>query len=297
MRALVCLVVVTTAGGALPLHGQEPATPVPLRWKFRQGEAFRYQFRQKSTIQSRDPARALSVVNELAVDFLWTVDAVNEDGSVVLKQKIEAAKASLEGGDTKLRYDSKGGGTSEPNALSRLYEPALAGESRVTIEPRGRILEVVVPEKLTEVLKGSPFQATADGGSVFSAAGWKGLLGQHIPLFPEVALNPGGGWEQNLAIPRGLSDMVLRFRYTLKSIDSRAAAWDVAISYEVAPAKGVELTVKLDEGKGAGSSVFDLEAGRLKSSQLHQELKPTLVIGDQSYPQSVLIDATMTLVP
>ncbi|MGE3821785.1 MAG: hypothetical protein AB7I30_20420 [Isosphaeraceae bacterium] len=276
---------------------QEPSTT--LRWKFRKGETFRYELRRKSTIQSRDASKPLTVVNEVAVTLLWTVESVGEDGSAVLRQTIEAARAAIEAGNLNLRFDSKKGSDQEasPNALATLYRAAQAHDGELTIDSRGRILAIVIPDEVTRSLRGSPFQATADGGSVFTERGMRSLLGPHLPLLPEAAVSQRSRWEEPLALPMGLIDLIHRSRLTVKSVESATATLDVVVSHEVTAAKGALLKATLDEGSGSGTIRFDVEAGRLRSSSQTQKLAITLGIDRSTIPQSVLIESSMTLVP
>lgn len=265
-----------------------------LRWKFEPGEILRYEFSQISalTVRGGEPAEERTV--ELTAALAWEIQAV-ENGTATISQSVERVRAQVKAGSQSVVFDSSKNQAEGPNAsaLSELYGAVMAEPATLKINSRGQIIEAHVPEKVTEALRGSPFQALADGGSLMSERGLKNMLSQVLPPLPEDPTSPGMPWNDRLEIGAGPLQMALTNEYRLESVEDQQARIASTINTSIQPQPGVPLKVTVKSQKGEGLFLFDLPSNHLSSSRVKQSFDLGLEVGDQSFSQSLEIELTL----
>lgn len=267
-----------------------------LRWAFEPGQSLRYEFSQTSKLTIRGGERPEERTIRLTAVLAWDVKAV-EAGTATIAQTVERVRAEVKAGSQSVVYDSSKNQAEGPNAsaLAELYGAVMSEPATLKIDARGRIIEAHVPEKVTEALRGSPFQSQADGGSLMSERGLKNMLGQVLPPLPEAATAQGGTWDGMLEIASGPLQISLATKYTLEAVEDPNARIVAAIETAIQPQPGVPLKVTVKSQKGQGVFHFDTRAGRLADAEVMQTFDLGIEVADQSFGQ--LLEMTLTLKP
>jgi hypothetical protein len=251
-----------------------------LRYKFEPGQKLHFNLAQNmslafSGVGVPDQTMTLEQVNEM----LWTVQEINEDGTARIRQTIERIKMSVAAPSSiDFQYDSASGeepsGTTAAKVMPLLT--ALVGaEFEMSMSPRGEVLEVKVPERVSEALQKSA--GAGELGEMFTEAGFKKLVQQASPTFPEGDLEPGREWTQVIQLPGSKPEsqqtVTTKYRYLgqedveRKKLDAIAMEVEMKLNLAgLADQAGAEVAVKTQRSEG--KMYFDREAGRLHASAL-----------------------------
>jgi hypothetical protein len=296
-RRLVAALTAALALGESPGRGQEP---VSLRWRFHAGDTIRYEFRQKNEIKVKTGNQESVNTTDLTLKLTWRVDSVAEDGTARVSQSLDHVRVTIQPGTQTIRFVSDGEGETtspEAQALGKVYRAAIAAPASLTIDRRGRVVEARVAESVTRAVRGSPFQAAADSGSLFSGQGLKSLLAQVIPVLPEKSVAQGSRWEQSLDLPSPPLVLTLKDDFTLAKLDEGVATLDarVAAAISTDPVSSVRVDLK----KGSGSATFrhDVRAGRQAEASLRQSLEMDMTFGNRNVAEVVTVEASLKLIP
>src|SRR5262249_11034826 len=129
------------------------------------------------------------------IDVVWTIQSVDADGKAKMTQRIERVRLAMDTPKTRVQFDSKDG-----KAADATLEPvrALIGlELAVTMDARGEISEVKLPDDALKVLKGPK---TAGLGELFSSEGLKKMLNESVLPLPHGAVAKGKSWKRKLGL-------------------------------------------------------------------------------------------------
>jgi hypothetical protein len=279
------------AMGGSAIAGQET-----LRWKLEPGQTLRYEFSQDNVIEVELPNQAIETKNTLTFGLNWEVKSVEADGSARIEQTVDYVRVTIVApGQDEVVYDTREEG--EPPAqlgfLKTLYGAVLGKPYGLTLDARGVIRDVQVPEEVSAAAKGSPAEAMADGGSLISAKGVERLLAQVIPPLPEGPAEAGATWDLKLVLPAGPLVMTLVNRYRLESSDGGQAVVKADIDTGIAPGEGAPFEVEVGDQKGDGTYRFDVAKGRLVDTRVVQDIAMKLKAMGQEVPQHFVITATL----
>jgi hypothetical protein len=295
--ARVALVFV--AGWPLAARAEDPS-PTLLRWNFQKGDVHRYEYRQKTETKAKGAAQEVAHTVELAIDMTWKVAAVDMSEAAEVVMTVERVKATIRNGPQTLQFDSKDDSKkADPatEALSLVYRAAIGPEYLLRVSRRGKIVSAKVPAAVTEALRGSPFLAVADGGSIFSERGVQNLFAQVFPTFPEEKVAPGGGWTETLELPSSPLLVTLKSAHTLKSAEGSAVKIEAALETAIRPAPDVACEVEQGKQSGLATFAFDTRAGRLTEASVRQSLALTLRFMKNEVEQTINIEIGMKRVP
>jgi hypothetical protein len=269
--SLTWLAALLVLAGASAAKAQDGAKP-ELRWTFQPGQTLRYEFHQSSDLKVSANGQSQDRTNNLTIGLSWKVRSVADDGTATIEQTIDRVRAEVKAGDQSILYDSAENTSEGPGAssLAGLYGAALGSPYELKLTPDGRVTEARVPDEVAEALRGSPFQALADGGSVFSSDGLKNMFGQVLPRLPESGREPGESWTGQLELPSGPLLMNLDSEYTRADPEAGAARIASKIHTTIKAKPGVPLTVEVKSQTGEGDYLFDPAAGKLRSTAVKQ---------------------------
>ncbi len=266
-----------------------------LKWVFKPGETLRYEFSQNTTSKFVVQGQEISNINDLKIVMTWKVDSVAPDGTASIAQTIDHVRAEIQVGPGKIIYDSKEEKVEGQGAesLSELYGNVIGEPYSLKISAKGKILEATVPQKVSDALKGSPFQVMADGGSVLSPEGVKNMLAQVIPALPEKPVNPNDTWESQLDLPAGQLQMSLATKYNLAGAEGGKATIHSTIDSKIQPRQGAPLKLEVKSQSGKGDFHFSTADGRLNDSTVNQKFELVLNPADRKIEQSIDLTARM----
>ena len=234
----------------------------------------------------------------LTMDAVWKVLDAPSDGPADLEQTVRRVMLAIHGpGEQTMTYDSDHEAAPRGFAarVAPLLEAMMKHPIRLAMNTRGEVVDVAVPEALTELVQVAP--ASKKMGDLSSGQAFEHLLRQNAIVFPESdQLAPAESWteqaEVNLpALGRMTAAKTYQFVRDEKREAMTAAVIDLKIELSLdrssADPEKALATVKLTDQNSAGTIVFNRTAGRLESSQLKQQMEATISAGDQTAIQRI----------
>lgn len=269
-----------------------------LRWAFKAGEVIRYEFLQTNEVKVTVDGKENPSKTDLKIAMTWNVKAVSPEGDAEITLVVDRVQAEIETGGSKILYNSADDKSTDPAAqpLRAVYGAAVGTGYGLKVDPRGRIVEAKVPEKVSNAVRGSPFVSVADGGSVLSEEGLKNLFAQVVPSLPDRPVKPGESWQSELKLPTAPLAMTLTFRYKLDALDAASASIKASVASVLMPEPGTPFTVAVKDQSGSATYTFDRKAGKLGASEIKQAIHLTLVFMNREIAQSISVSERMTLI-
>ncbi|MDG3007132.1 DUF6263 family protein [Paludisphaera mucosa] len=296
----------TAVGLALVLAiGLAPAAraAAPLRWKFQKGETIRYALVQKTETKMKSAQiQGGSVVNQTS-DIRWIVEEVSPEGAATMTQIIDRVRVKMEAnGQAPVEFDSadKDKVPDDPRAAQVVsIFKALAGfECKLSMDPRGQIKSVTIPEKTLEALKKS---FTGPMANLFSEESMKNMITQSGLVLPEQAVEDGKGWTDQSKLPvQQLGTIVTEKTYTVKGPvdgDPSKVRIDLSAKMAVEGAANPNLSFEIKDQKNEGVFDFDAQNGRIARSHVEVRMVQLITAGANSLEQTVNNTMEMTLTP
>lgn len=289
---------VTLLAADMPAHAQ-----TTLRYKFKPGDKLQYVLEQKIDISNSVMGRELVIKIHQTMEFSWQVKSVAANGDATMVQTFDRIRFHLEGPAGKTDYDSKNGtASSDPagQSLGDLFTAMVGSKFGLTMNRRGEISHVTIPEKLKEALKNAPGSGGL-GMDILSEDGFKRLTSQSGVVFPEEPAAKGKSWSRKTDFEMGMIGKVItRVDYTYDGSVARDGK-----NLEKLTTKS-RLTYALDENASAtmkikdqdiqGTILFDNQAGRIVESKLTQSLSQEIGVMRNDIDQKINQTMTMKLI-
>ncbi len=264
----------------------------PPVWKFTPGAANRFRLTQDMAMtMNLGVGGDVTTNTKNIMDMSWTVAEVRDDGSAIIKQKINRIRMSMQapGGAAAVEFDTQS--TDEPQGFAAMIAPLLREMARaeftVTMTPRGKITNVEVPDSLVQALAAAPGAALM--GDMATAEGFKKIASGVAFELPE-SLEPGDEWTATTEMTNpvlGKQTVTMTYRYVgPKDVDGvtlEAFTPSLEISFAGTPAAQAQVT----EQQSSGEMLFNRNAGRIESSQLDHTMKLDLTVAGQKIAQSL----------
>jgi hypothetical protein len=284
---LACAMVATLASIA------PRANAVELRWKFTPGQKLNYNMVQDMTMGTAGgPLGPQSVTMRQEMVMTWQVEGVDEKtGEAVIKQKFDQVKMKMTlpglGG---FEYDSK---SEEPPMgpaamLAPMYKVLTQSEFELTMTTRGEIKEVKIPEEVLKALKNSP--GAASMGDMATPEGFKKMISQGALVLPEKEPKEGETWTTKVEVNNPMAGkQVIQTTYQyegtreMDGVNFAVFKPKLEMTFE-----GTEqLQMKVAEQDSSGEILFNVDAGRLHSSKLEQDVSIDVTAGGQTMQQKI----------
>jgi hypothetical protein len=271
-----------------------------LRYQFTKGEKLHYVLEQKVTMSVKE----LSAEFGNIFDVTWTVQDVDAEGKAKMTHTFDRVRFKMGGGAIgKVEYDSQDGKQIEGpagKALNPLFKAFTGAQISLTMDPQGKISNMVVPESLLQVLRKAP-GAGAGLGELFSEEGLKKSMDRSRPLLPKDPVAKGAVWEQKLEEKTRAGVTRVEITNTLESPVKRdgkeleKVSMKPKITIEADPDAPVRYTVKSQDNTGA--AYFDNAAGRLVESNMTVKIETIAAFGGREVSQKMEQTVTLKLVP
>lgn len=256
-----------------------------LRYKFEEGQELLFNMKQNIDISltaegAEDQKSSFKQAIEQVTEILWTVDEVRDDGTAKISQKVQRIKMNLKATpNVEFQYDSAS--DEEPTGsiaanLTPILGALVGATFDVTMNSRGEIVEIQVPDDVVQALQKVP--NAAQMGGMFSKEGLEKMVQQGSLTFPEGQIEPGREWTNSFEVEspgRGTQTVTTKYRYLGQeevdgqTLDAFAVSLQLDLGEDAAPA-GTEVTVQKQESDG--KIYFDREEGRMKSSRIDMNM-------------------------
>lgn len=290
------LVLASICLAAATARAAEPAV-----WKFTKDAKNRYRLTQDMAMtMNLGPGGEVATNTTNVMDMSWVVKEVKDDGSAVVQQKIERIRMTMKApGGAVAEFDTES--TDEPQGFAAMIAPLFREMTRseftVTMSPRGAISDVEVPEALTRALAASPGAQAL--GELATAEGLKKMVSGVAFELPET-LEPGKEWTTTAEMSNpvlGTQTIKTTYRYDGPKEADGAHLESFTPKLEVSFAGSDAVTVKVTEQTSSGEMLFNRDAGRLQSTQLHHTMAMDFATGGQNVSQSLVQDIKFQWLP
>lgn len=289
---------VTLLSAALPVQAQ-----TTFRYAFKPGEKLAYVLDQKVEMTNSVMGRQLVIKINQTLDFTWQVRSVDANGDAKLVQVFDRIRFHMDGPTGKTDYDSKDG--KEPTdpvgqALSGLLTALAKAEFNLTINRRGEITSVTIPDKLKEALKNAPGSGGL-GMDMMSEEGFKRMTSQSGVVFPKEAVAKGKSWNRKTEFELAMIGKVItRVDYTYdgnvarsgKNLDKITAKTKLTYALD----ENASVTMKITDQDTKSTILFDNQTGRIVESTIAQNVAQEIGAMGNTIDQKINQSVTMKLV-
>jgi hypothetical protein len=307
--AVLALVVV---GGLVSFARADDAER--LRWNFQAGQRSDYVGTQELNIELTARGRPTQIHHKQTIDMTWLVESVDDEGNAQVVQTINRMRVKGDGGpagdvdlDSAAR-DKSGDGkvaADETEKVGKRGDDETANDEplfllvrqplRLTIDPRGEIVDVELPDALERRLKEAGSEEEA---FLLSKDNLKQFTSMNTLVFPAGPIARGDTWKKESDVPdpmTGKQHVTTTYRYEGSEEIAGTRLEKIAASAKAAPPKlprgTPQLTVKEQSSKG--TIYFDRSAGRIE--RLKMDTKTTVEIDAPGGPvrQSTTVKVEM----
>ncbi len=264
----------------------------PVRWKFKQGEKLDYNMVQDMTMTMTGATIGqMSTTMQQKMDMTWDVQGVNDAGEAVINQKFARVRMKMTGpAGQGFEYDSNSDAapTGLAAMIAPMYEAMTKGNFEITMTARGEVKDVKIPEEVLAALKNSPGAAMM--GDMATPEGFQKMLMQGALVLPEKAPEKGEQWTTKLEMNNPQAGkQIVETTYTFggtKEVDgTRFAIFNPSLKMTF---EGNEMMqMKVNEQKSEGEILFNIDAGRLSSSTLKQDVAMDVTVAGQKLQQKL----------
>jgi len=273
-----------------------------LRYKFKAGETLKYELQQKSEMKFNLAEKDTGVDINWQIGTAWKVLEVATEGKARIALKIETLRLILEGPAPigKMEYNSKD--AREPEGeLGKKLAPilrALSGsEFTVTMNSRGEMSDVHVPEKLLEVLKTTE-KNVPELVKMLSPDNLKRMISQLVPVLPRAPVASGQTWNQTTEtkMPFGTMRVVNTLTYDGPADGGKSLhriTMSPTITLDADPK--AEITAKVKGGAGKGIVFFDERAGQIVEATLTQNMQIQMIVDGRTMTQDIKLTNVLRL--
>lgn len=274
---------VVVVGRPVETRGAEPKL---LRWKFVAGDSWRVNFQQKVTTDSSFGGKPLKLSVDTTLGQTWKVDSVAENGAAVITQSFDRIAVTMDlPPAAPLAFDStsKRKPSGDAKVIADQLLPLLGPTFRITMSPRGELLDVEPSAELDKALSGLSDDTRLK--RLFSKTGLHDVLRQSLTVLPENAVEPSATWDQTAELDSAVGRVQLSTTYTYEGQDTYEGAKVERLGttgkLTWKPARA-ELTNsrELKDQKQTGFVLFDAAAGRMVAVEQQQTLRSEARVRD-----------------
>lgn len=291
------------AAAVLGLAGSEAYADSTLRYKFQTGVATNYVMTQSTTMEMQPPNAPNPIVTKMQQKMHLEIvtDEVLGDGSAKQRQIIRRVTSTInsEGGPIVQNGEFDSASEDEPvgpigQMLAKTLKPMVGAEWQQTINIRGEISDIQIPEKMLEGLKNNP--AAAAMGTMATADGLKQISTQAAMSFPEPAMKVGETFDSKIDVKLPFGTMSTRkITKYLGPDEASLERFGVSTEVEFQPAPNALAKLAILDNESEGEILFDNQAGRLIKSTLRQVTGMEITVGPQVINQTVTTNVLFEL--
>lgn len=286
------------------------------RWKLKPGETLKYHMVQDmaQNIRAGENQPPIALSTKMAMDLVWKIDAVDDQGVISLDQTIERIQVKLQSAQgVMLEFDSAA--AKEPEGMAKMIAPVFEAmvkkPFRVKMTSRGELKEVKLPQGMLESMTKT---AGIQMGNLVSEDSMKqfGLMS----VFPEGPVAPGKTWTQETTMKNPVTgNQVVKttFRYEGPETRDGKTLDKIALMMNFQPegkkqegekkegekkeAEKTEAMASLTTSEAKGFLSFDNEAGRVVETTMEMKMKIDMNVMGQKITQDMNIKMHMTPQP
>lgn len=303
------VVALVVAGGSLASTGRADDAQ-PLRWNYLAGQRSQYVSTQDLTVDLTARGRPTRIHSKQTIDMTWLVESVDNDGNAHVVQTIDRMRVKGEGGpagdidldsaandkaDGDKAADDQNDDKDANEALTLLVHQPI----RLTLDPRGEIVDVELPDELQQRLKES---GSAELAFLLSKDNLKQVTSMNTLAFPDMPLSPGDTWKKESDVPdpiMGKQHITTTYRYEGREEGGDKSLGKISASAKAAlpkPPPGVP-PMTLKEQSSKGTIDFDHAAGRIERLKMDNKTTIEIEAPGGAVRQTTVVKVETRLVP
>ncbi len=271
-----------------------------LRWKVKAGEKYQLEMTQTTRQVVTLGEQTVEIPQQIVMYGTWVVDSVDADGTFRITQTIDRVTMTMSAPFTgEVKYDSAS--NEEPKGLAKtigdVIQPMLGAKFTQTMDQRGKIHEIKVPNEAFQGLNANPVLK-----QFFTGDSFKEMFRKASPELPADAIDEGFSWKNSTENKTPLGTMKMDATYTYVGEEQRDARaldkFNVDIKLDFGNGAGPGgAKVRIGEQENSGTFYFDNEAGRIVETTMKQKVKIEVTVADQTVDQHLDNTVKMMLKP
>ena len=249
------------------------------------------------------PGEAATSAIKQTIDMVWEIESVEENGNAVLTQTIERVQMGIAApGQAEVQYDSSSEEPPQGYAamLAPMFQAMISAPFKVTMSPRGEIVDVEVPQSLIEAMSQIPGGAML--GSLATEEGFRNMIRQSSILLPKPEeLVEGHQWTSSIEMDNPIAGKIITettYQYQgPREVEGQPMEVFVpSIETKFTGGEGAN-SIAVEKQDATGEILFNRQAGRLESSKIVQQMQMVITVGDNKINQNLDQTISFRIVP
>ncbi len=269
-----------------------------MHYQFRAGETLPYTLEQKTKTTMKIGGMDVTRDVTQTIDISWHVKSVNNDGKAKVVQRFDRLRLTISTPRAKIEYDSKDGKQRDFKTFGPIMEALAGAEFSLTMDDRGQISDIKIPEKLSEALKKIPGGDFGEG-ELFSEEGIKHMIGEAGLILPEGAVTKGKTWTKDVTqkMPFGKIKIINISTYEGPTTRDGNQLEQIALKPKmtIEADNNADVSVKVKSQDAKGTAYFDNKAGRFVEMKMTQTMEMEVSAGGQTLSQKIEKTVSMKL--
>jgi hypothetical protein len=267
----------------------EPAgDKVDIKWKFEKDKPFYQEMTTKTTQDMKVMGMDVNQKQDQTFYFSWTLKDEDKDKNMVVVQRIEGVKLTIQIAGNPITFDSTNPTTAN-NALAEFFKALVGSEFKLTLDKDYKVIKVEGRDDFLKKLTQANQQMEPLLKKILSEEALKQMADPTFGLLPPKAVAKGETWNRESKLSLGpIGGYKSNLKYTYEGQDDKnkdlaKIKIDTTLTYEPPTDAGDGLPFKIKEAKltsknAKGEVLFDVKKGRLEKSTQSLELEGELNI-------------------
>ena len=269
------------------------------RWKFQRGQVFKLTMTQSTTQTLTVAGKEVEIPTTVGSELTWRVDDFNaKDQTVNVTQTIDRMQISMEMPNMgKVEFDSDS--KEEPVGLAKSFSgtlrPLIGAKMVMTMNDRGKVIDVKVPEEALAGFKGNPLAK-----QMMTPESLRQMITQGSIVLPEGAISKGHKWSSKATMKTAVGNMDIKSNFNYEGEVRRGNRElskfliDMDIQFEKADGP-LAAVINVVEQDNRGTIYFDAAEGRMVNSSLDQKMTLQITVGNQKIDQKLKTQVKLTV--
>ncbi len=296
LRSLAAFVLLST----LLLSTPAVQAAKKLRWQLKPGDQFTVEVQQQSDEVTTIGDESTQAPRLLFMSLSWAVDPQSSDEKIIITQAARQLRLEVDApGAGELKYDSDMAKPADGplKELDDLLRPFIGAEFRQTMNDRGQITDIDVPN---EALRGLEKNRLLK--EYFSGQAFRETMMKAAPVLPEQAIEKGFAWTVATDHKTPLGKMKMESIYIYEGEQQRDGRTldkfrsEIKLSF-IAGTGSDGVTVKIADQDSTGTLYFDAAAGYFVESSLQQNIGLEISAGTENVVQRLKHSTRMLIKP
>ena len=280
------------AGLAVPASAEEL-----LQWKLSSGESLEYRLQSQTVTQSQVSGFESTSSMVQTMQMAWDVETKTANNSYVVGQTINRIRVEVSP-NSKDTFTFDSGLNSVPDnnivrSLGTAFRRLIDQKFVVTMAATGEVKDVVIPQELRKTLQ----TVAAANPAAINEEKLKEMMSQASVILPEIPIVEGHTWQNEQSVDLGFSVLEIRPQMTYKGLnDDGHAVIKYVPKVTLTANDRADIKMSLNDSRGTGTVVFDLDRGRVLQMELRLTMKMQTELNGRQTTQTTEMTTRMQLV-